>query len=80
MEQVKAKFICDKKTERPDNAFEVELSAVADSEGENEQYFKYTPYGKLTMGTINPEAAKLFVPGQELYLVFIPVVGSGRID
>lgn len=39
---------------------------------ENDQFFKWTPWGKVEIGTINPEAAAGFKVGGEYYLDFTP--------
>lgn len=35
---------------------------------ENEKFFKWTPYGELKIGTVNPEVAKKLIPGKEYYI------------
>ena len=37
---------------------------------ENEQYFKYTPFGQIQIGTINKDYANTFIPGKEYYVEF----------
>jgi hypothetical protein len=39
---------------------------------ENDQFFKWTPWGKVEIGTVNPEAAAGFKVGGEYYLDFTP--------
>ncbi len=50
----------------------VKLSAVTDGSEENKTFFKYTPYGEIQMGMVNPQTAEQFVPGQEFYVDFTP--------
>lgn len=39
-----------------------------DPEHENTKFWKYTPTGQLTLGTVNAEAVEGFDPGREFYL------------
>jgi len=68
---VKAKFKCFEKaiTEAGEK---IKLQPVYDSnpESENGKFFKWTPYGSIEMGTVNPEAAKEFEVGKEYYVTF----------
>lgn len=64
---VRCKFICKSKTETEDG-FKVELDPVTCGSIENDEFFKYTPYGSLMMGTINSEAAKQIEVGKEYYI------------
>lgn len=64
---VRAKFKC---TEN--NGEHVELEAVTSGSEENGAFFKWTPYGKLSMGTVNENAVKQFEVGKEYYLDFTP--------
>ena len=41
---------------------------VTSGSAENDLFFKFTPWGKLEIGTVNPEFAKKFVVGGEYYL------------
>ena len=66
---VRAKFMCVSKKEIPDG-FVIELQPVTSGSPENEQYFKYTPYGKIEVGTINKAAAADFVVGKPYYVDF----------
>lgn len=60
---VRAKFKC---TEN--NGENVELEAVTSGSEENDSFFKWTPYGKLSMGTVNENAIKQFEVGKEYYI------------
>jgi len=64
---VRAKFVCDEVANRVDGKV-VRMSPVTSGGQENEQFFKWTPFGKLEMGTVNPNVE--FVPGEEYYLDF----------
>ena len=48
---------------------EIELSAVYGKEGTvNNQWSKYTPFGRLTMTISNPEAFGKILPGQFFFV------------
>ena len=68
---VRAKF---KVTTLSQNTFghTVELEPVYDSDpkSENGRFYKATPGGKITLSTVNPEAALQFKPGDEFYVDF----------
>jgi hypothetical protein len=70
---VRAKFRYDKKEDSKDGS-QIWMSVVVSGQNnkENDEFFKWTPSGQLTMGTINPEAAKQFEQGKEYYLDFTP--------
>jgi hypothetical protein len=68
---VRAKFVVKHVTNYKDGA-SILLEPVTGGSQENDQFFKYTPGGKVELSTINPEAAKQFVPGQAMYLDFTP--------
>lgn len=56
--------------------YRVELSPVysADPESENAKFYSATPWGQITLGTLNPAAGEQFKPGQEFYVDFTPAV------
>jgi len=68
---VRAKFVCNVKTQTMDG-YTVKFTPVTSGSEENDQYFKWTPFGSLEMGTLNPEAAEQFTPGMEYYVDFTP--------
>jgi hypothetical protein len=43
-----------------------------DPNSENGKFFNATPYGKIELGTVNPEAWKQFELGKEYYIDFVP--------
>lgn len=51
----------------------VTLVPVVGGSKENEDFFKWTPGGKIELGTTNANAAKAFKLGQEVYVEFTPV-------
>jgi hypothetical protein len=69
---VRAKFKVDERAENVGGGV-VRMSPVTSGSDENKNFFKWTPFGKLEMGTINEEALKEFKPGQEFYVDFTPV-------
>jgi len=56
------------------NGFRIDMSPVysADPESENGKFFQATPWGQITLGTVNAEAAAQFTPNAEFYLDFTP--------
>jgi hypothetical protein len=68
----RAKFICDEVSQTI-NGGKITLSPVTSGSPENENFFKWTPYGKIEIGTINPEVLKQFVPGMQYYVDFTKV-------
>ena len=51
----------------------IKLQPVTGGSPENESFFKWTPYGEISMGTVNSEAAKQFEVGKEYYIDFTRV-------
>lgn len=49
---------------------EIRLAPVVGGSPENDSFFKWTPYGGISMGTINPEAASQFEVGKQYYVKF----------
>lgn len=67
---VRAKFVCDKK-EPNGEGFTYKFSpVVGGATKENDSFFKYTPWGTLEMGVVNPNVD--FEVGKEYYLDFTP--------
>lgn len=54
------------------NGHAVKLSPVSSGSAENEQFFKWTPWGEIKIGTINADAAAQFEPGRQFYVDFSP--------
>jgi hypothetical protein len=56
------------------NGYRVDLAPVYDSnpESENAKFYSATPWGQITLGTMNPAAAEQFTPGAEFYVDFTP--------
>jgi hypothetical protein len=71
---VRCKFKVDS-VETPDaegNVSTVRLSPVYDGCEENKQFFRWTPSGSISFGTVNAAAAKQFEAGKEFYVDFTP--------
>jgi len=52
---------------------EISMSPVTSGSPENDEFFRYTPYGDIIVGTINRDALAQFKPGQEVYVDFTPI-------
>lgn len=68
---VRCKFKCVGKEDNTDGST-VTLEPVTYGSKENEDFFKYTPYGSFYFGTINREAAKQFEVNKEYYIDLTP--------
>jgi hypothetical protein len=69
---LRAKFRCDEVTKTKSNdgkfLYTAKFSAVHSGSDENKNFFEYTPYGNLQLGTYKED---YFEPGKEYYLDFI---------
>jgi hypothetical protein len=63
----RAKFKCVDVKEGPDGS-QVKLEPVVSGSQENESFFKWTPWGSIEIGTVNPNVK--FEVGQEYYVDF----------
>lgn len=56
------------------DGFRIDLSPVYDSnpDSENGRFYKATPWGQITLGTVNAAAAEQFKAGAEFYVDFTP--------
>lgn len=66
---VRAKFKVESITENV-SGYSVYLFPVTSGSKENEQFYKWTPGGKIELTTVNKDAGKQFVPGKEYYVDF----------
>lgn len=80
MPQVRAKFRVNLVTPYLDvggkpSGWRINLAPVYDSnpQSENGQFYQQTPWGDITLGTVNPAAAESFKSGAEVYVDFTPV-------
>ena len=69
---VRAKFKVSSITESSGGLKTVQLQPVSSGSPENEQFFKYTPSGNISLGVMNEEAAKQFTVDQPFYVDFTP--------
>jgi hypothetical protein len=69
---VRAKFKCTIKAETGDTTHIV-LEPVVTGSKENEDFYKYTPAGRIDLGVVNKAAADQFEQGKEYYIDFKPV-------
>lgn len=69
---VRAKFKVSSITEQSGNFKTIKLQPVSSGSPENEQFFRYTPHGEISLGTLNEEASKQFSVDQVFYIDFIP--------
>lgn len=71
---VQAKFRVESIARTHNGGHTVTLSAVMSQDSEeNKRFWKFTPYGNISLNTINDEAVKAFGdPGDLFYINFIP--------
>ena len=48
----------------------IKLYPVIGGSKENDSFFKWTPYGEIVIGTVNPDATRQFEVGKEYYVSF----------
>lgn len=68
---VRAKFKLTARNENQ-NGFSLAFEPVTTGSKENDEFFKWTPWGKIEIGTINPDAAMAYKVGGEYYVDFTP--------
>lgn len=68
---VRSKFRCSRK-EQTEGGYTVEFEPVTNGSPENEEFFKWTPWGKLEIGTVNAKAGQAFDVGKEYYVDLTP--------
>lgn len=66
---VKAKFKVVEKT-ITEQGEKIKLQPVTSGSPENERFYKWTPYGEIVLGTVNPDAASQFEVGKDYYVTF----------
>lgn len=52
--------------------FSISLMTVSSGSSENDEFFKLTPAGNVTMAVVSEEVAKQFEVGKEFYVDFTP--------
>lgn len=65
---VRCKFKCDSKTVDGNGDAQIAMSPVYGDNPENKEFFRYTPCGNFTFGTINKAAADQIEQGKEYYI------------
>lgn len=68
---VRAKFTCTT-IDPAEGGVTITLIPVVDGSKENLDFFYYTPWGEIRIGTINGRAAQQFQVGHAYYVDFIP--------
>lgn len=71
---VRCKFKVTNVSAAPNGEAQIALQPVYSGSTENEQFFRYTPGGWISIGTVNAEAAKQFEVGKEFYVDFTPAI------
>lgn len=66
---MRAKFELTQKTETLEGG-EVKFQPVVDGSPENESFFKWTPYGEISIGTINKTVLEQMTVGKQYYVDF----------
>lgn len=66
---MRAKFKLMEKTETTYGG-KVRLEPVTGGSKENEEFFKWTPYGSIDVGTINDNVLKNMIVGKEYFVDF----------
>ncbi|PJK29976.1 hypothetical protein [Minwuia thermotolerans] len=69
--KIRARFTIDEKIEKRDG-WEIKASPVVGNSEENERFFRFTPYGALSLGLVNPETAAQLAVGQTYNVDFTP--------
>ena len=65
--QIRCKFMCESKTIRKDGV-SVKLIPVTHGSPENESFYKWTPFGEMTLGLLSLETGEGFIPAKEYYI------------
>jgi len=68
---VRAKFRVGAKNATEGNGDTIYLTAVTGTSEENNDFFKWTPAGQITLSTVNDRAAAEFEVGKEYYVDFL---------
>ena len=63
----RCKFKCESKNQN-ESGFQVIMKPVTCGSKENEDFFKFTPYGIFDFGTVNEKSAEQFEPGKEYFI------------
>lgn len=72
MTNTRAKFVVTEKTELKDG-YKVKLNTVYTGSDEDKAFWKFTPFGEITMGLVMPETAAQFKVGSSYYVDFAEI-------
>lgn len=74
--KVRCKFTCTRNepTGTVDVQHDLAFEPVYCGSAENEQFFKYTPGGFVSLSVVSPETAGFFEVGKEYYVDLIPAI------
>ena len=70
--KVRAKFICQERTELPGDRWNVKLTPVTANSDEDRKFWNATPFGVMELNSITADAAATFEPGKSYYFDIIP--------
>lgn len=68
---IRAKFRCVQK-DQTEGGYTVKFEPVTNGSPENKQFFGWTPWGSLEIGTVNGKAGQSLDVGKEYYLDLTP--------
>ena len=69
----RAKFRVIEKTEMSGGGFKIKLNPIYTGSEEDKAFFKYTPFGEITLGLINSDVATQFKVDSYFYVDFTEV-------
>lgn len=69
---VRAKMRCEAKSGDEASGYSILLRPVAGGSPENDEFYRWTPAGELSLTTVNPGAAAEFEEGREYYVDLTP--------
>lgn len=70
MKSIRAKFNVLSVIGTEENGSTIDLQAVTTGSPENEEFFKFTPSGHITMSVVDRETAKVFKEAKTMYVEF----------
>jgi hypothetical protein len=59
--------------DRGEELRKIKMNVVVDGSPENKEFFKWTPFGQIELGTLNQKAWAQLPLGAEMYVDFTPV-------
>lgn len=70
MVRAKFKVTGKERIQEGDDGMTIQLHPVYTGSLENQEFYKWTPGGNISMSTVNAKAAEYFVVGREYYVDF----------